>query len=662
MMPNMSMPESVALYTDSPDKRMTLPSSQPLMPAPPMASQPMYGSFDLGYPHFEQENFSMPMPIPDNFADFPDPSHMRRGPLKRSYSESVTTNDRPFKKSKGDQGLDEDLIEVPQPEDMPPVEDNGLKPPYSYAHMIGMAILRAPGRKLTLANIYEWIATTFKFYRDDPKTGWHNSIRHNLSLNKAFIKQERPKSDAGKGCYWVIQPGMEAGFFKEKPRKSNGASNNLPMQQSFSSQPTLQAMAAPLAEAIQPRPWMVHSQPVLPTDPVSDHVPQRPQTAPALPELSSDATLPASDPALNEDENSPSKGVPDLAPPSMGPPPSSPPVINSSPPVAPHHLRSRSSPAHIARPTSKQRNMKSINGMNDSGYYSSIESSARASRHRGVMPTSELGFENPRSKRGRAELEIARIRSSSHDITPSGVRFKNVPVDPVRSSSPVQDSPRRIPTTPSVIFKKPQLPPQSVSPNTQLRRHREAMQQMIGSPVKQDDVFGGNFELYSPTFKMGTPYAMTSFDDSFLYEFTNPMTPIASSPIKPVPVKRSIQRPNNAGILSDVTKLVNGKFNSKTPSKIPNNITFKAPNGASFSGSPLKKSINTKNIELFQDENEDALFDFGSFPDENSEEGEELDISKGFSKIGSGNAGSLMLAKPLGGLKPPLARSHTSRF
>lgn len=659
VMPNMTMPESVSLYTDSPDKRMSLPTSQPLMAGPPMNPQPMYAPFDLNYPQFEQENFQMPMPMPENFADFPDPSHMRRAPLKRSYSESIATNDRPFKKAKAEQVIDEEYIEIPQPEDMPPVEDNGLKPPYSYAHMIGMAILRAPGRKLTLANIYDWIATTFKFYRDDPKTGWHNSIRHNLSLNKAFIKQERPKSDAGKGCYWVIQPGMEASFFKEKPRKNNSNANNLPMQQSFSSQPTLQAMAQPVAEAIQPRPWVVQSQPALPSEPISDHVPPRPQTAPALPELSSDATLPASDPALNEDELIPSKEIPELAPPSMGPPPSSPPIINSSPPVASHHVRTRSSPTHIAQPGSKRRGMKPITGMDDSGYFSSIESSARASRHRGVMPTSELGFENLKTKRGRAELEIARIRSSSHDVTPSNVRFKNVPVEPVRSSSPEQESPAKDPTTPSVVFKKPQLPPQSVSPNTQLRRHREAMQQMIGSPVKQDDVFG-NFEIYSPTFKLGTPYGMTSFDDSFLYEFTNPTTPIASSPTKATPTKRSAQRSSYSGVLSDVTKRVNGKLNSKTPSKISNNITFKAPAGASFPGSPLKKSMSTKHDELFNDENENALFDFNSFPDENSEDGEELDISKGFSKIGSGS--SLMLGKPLGGLKPPLARSQTTRF
>ena len=80
-----------------------------------------------------------------------------------------------------------------------------LKPPHSYAQMIGMAILSTPEQQMTLSNIYKWIMANYAFYRFNTG-GWQNSIRHNLSLNKAFTKIARRMDEPGKGMKWMIEP------------------------------------------------------------------------------------------------------------------------------------------------------------------------------------------------------------------------------------------------------------------------------------------------------------------------------------------------------------------------------------------------------------------------------------------------------------------------
>ncbi|CCH61940.1 hypothetical protein TBLA_0F04070 [Henningerozyma blattae CBS 6284] len=85
------------------------------------------------------------------------------------------------------------------------------KPPYSYAMLIWLAIITSELNKLTLSQIYTWISTFFPYY-NTKDAGWQNSIRHNLSLNDAFIKIE--KSSDGKGHFWEITTGSESKFFK----------------------------------------------------------------------------------------------------------------------------------------------------------------------------------------------------------------------------------------------------------------------------------------------------------------------------------------------------------------------------------------------------------------------------------------------------------------
>uniref|UniRef100_UPI00358F582B forkhead box protein J1-B-like n=1 Tax=Myxine glutinosa TaxID=7769 RepID=UPI00358F582B len=93
---------------------------------------------------------------------------------------------------------------------LPPIEvdyktNYSVKPPFSYATLICMAMKASKRSKMTLAAIYKWITDNFCYYRHaDPS--WRNSIRHNLSLNKCFMKVPRNKDEPGKGGFWMIHP------------------------------------------------------------------------------------------------------------------------------------------------------------------------------------------------------------------------------------------------------------------------------------------------------------------------------------------------------------------------------------------------------------------------------------------------------------------------
>ena len=52
-------------------------------------------------------------------------------------------------------------------------------------------------------------------YYKNAQNGWQNSIRHNLSLNKAFVKVQRATNEPGKGAYWTIDE-------KHRDQFSNG--------------------------------------------------------------------------------------------------------------------------------------------------------------------------------------------------------------------------------------------------------------------------------------------------------------------------------------------------------------------------------------------------------------------------------------------------------
>ncbi|KAM5292629.1 forkhead box protein N2 [Ctenodactylus gundi] len=80
------------------------------------------------------------------------------------------------------------------------------KPPYSFSLLIYMAIEHSPRKCLPVKEIYSWILDRFPYFATAP-TGWKNSVRHNLSLNKCFQKVERSHGKVnGKGSLWCVDP------------------------------------------------------------------------------------------------------------------------------------------------------------------------------------------------------------------------------------------------------------------------------------------------------------------------------------------------------------------------------------------------------------------------------------------------------------------------
>ncbi|CAH0560268.1 unnamed protein product [Brassicogethes aeneus] len=83
-----------------------------------------------------------------------------------------------------------------------PLIHTNNKPPYSFSCLIFMAIEDSPKKALPVKEIYAWILDHFPYFKNAP-TGWKNSVRHNLSLNKCFQKVDKAPN-LGKGSLWTV--------------------------------------------------------------------------------------------------------------------------------------------------------------------------------------------------------------------------------------------------------------------------------------------------------------------------------------------------------------------------------------------------------------------------------------------------------------------------
>ncbi|CAF3507135.1 unnamed protein product [Adineta steineri] len=106
---------------------------------------------------------------------------------------------------------------------------NGIKPPFSYAQLIVQAILSAPDKQMTLSQIYNFISAQYPYYEANNR-GWQNSIRHNLSLNRYFIRLARKENESGKGSFWRLDETCEEKLvdhaFRHRKQRGNSVSFN----------------------------------------------------------------------------------------------------------------------------------------------------------------------------------------------------------------------------------------------------------------------------------------------------------------------------------------------------------------------------------------------------------------------------------------------------
>ena len=60
--------------------------------------------------------------------------------------------------------------------------------------------------RLQFSNFVSYFSEHFPYFKTAP-SGWKNSVRHNLSLNKCFEKIEKPSTNGTnqrKGCLWAM--------------------------------------------------------------------------------------------------------------------------------------------------------------------------------------------------------------------------------------------------------------------------------------------------------------------------------------------------------------------------------------------------------------------------------------------------------------------------
>jgi len=133
------------------------------------------------------------------------------------------------------------------------------KPKMSYAQLICEAILHSKDNQLTLSEIYAEIHRRHPYYLLENRN-WQNSIRHNLTLNKCFVKVPR-SSNEGRGSYWTMEKGAENIIFRRQSGSRGGGcpavANRAPVASAAATATVPVAQYSPGVQSVQTEPSIV---------------------------------------------------------------------------------------------------------------------------------------------------------------------------------------------------------------------------------------------------------------------------------------------------------------------------------------------------------------------------------------------------------------------
>ncbi|CAF0904548.1 unnamed protein product [Didymodactylos carnosus] len=90
------------------------------------------------------------------------------------------------------------------------------RPKQSYLEIIAEAILQSPNQMLQVGDLYDYFQNKYQYFGNDVNKSWRNSVRHNLSINRCFVKAGKNS----KGFFWRVHPlaihDFENGVFRQR--------------------------------------------------------------------------------------------------------------------------------------------------------------------------------------------------------------------------------------------------------------------------------------------------------------------------------------------------------------------------------------------------------------------------------------------------------------